>query len=192
MADMTNREPHVEIDSRPSGGTVYRHGFLWRMGGIPWFDDDGEIGGLVFEPKWFENRLTPAQLAEVEALVTEERADHPQEPEDLIRYHILERNGIQHEHRKGRPIEPRRPALGWYCSWCDATILNPAPADFRFIGGPANGRWIVTDGRPTLDVPVASPLTFGAGSPLEVSPEMGRVTYHRRGDVYVYPRWLPT
>lgn len=162
--------------------TLAQHGVAFRFNGIPWFDDD-EIGGFVSEPRWKEADLTGAQLREVEELVAEHRAARPQDKPDWVRWAVMEHNGVDHTHRPGKPLISRRPAYGYTCRYCDGAVVNPDPGDFPFYGGPADGTYLVTDGRPTWRVPVVEPVSVMVPTD-ELNATMGVAMYRRRGDAY--------
>jgi hypothetical protein len=42
------------------------------------------------------------------------------------------------------PIYPKRPAYGYDCKACSSWVINKDPGDRLFIGGPADGEWIVS------------------------------------------------
>lgn len=167
--------------------TIARHGLRFRMNGFPIYDD-GEIVGEIVEPWWDEDDLTADQAAEVDAFVAEWVAARPGDDPVWARWAILERDGVRHTHRQGKPIIPDRPARGYVCAMCQGWVVNENPGDFLFVGGPVDGRWIVTDGGPVWRVPIVadlSPATWLPEGSVMDTPTMQVATYVRRRNRYV-------
>lgn len=172
----------------PTTLTILQHGIRWRMRGIPIFDDDGEtIIGRIDETIWQEADLAADQKAELEAEISLYREARPEDDPLWVRWAIMEHSGVNHEHRRGRWLNERRPALGFECSMCRGCIVNEDPGDFEFVGGPANGRWFVTNGATLYRVPVPQLIvaTFKEG-PLEPNPNLNIANYFRHGDRYYF------
>lgn len=172
----------------PATARLAHHGLAYRMRGFPIYvyDDDGEriYTGVIDEPLWKESDLTDEQRAELDAEVAEELGRRPWAQRESwtperIRAYMLEWEGVEHDqHIKAKPIRDNRPAIGYVCAICDSWIVNDNPDDSPFVGGPLDGRWIVTDGRPAYDCLVPNedfrPALIG-GPDLA----MRRVTYYR-------------
>ena len=160
--------------------TLEAHGIRWR------FNDLLDPEEWVPESQWAEADLTAAHLAELKTWLDEHLAARPQDTRDFARWSLLEHNGVQHTHRRGRPFYPERPALGYECRICRGGIFIKEPGDSRFVGGPAHGQWHVTDGGPYWRVPIIERVSFSATSDA-MAPSMARVaTYRRERDVYVF------
>jgi hypothetical protein len=169
--------------------TVAQHGVRWRFNGFPIFDDDGCVVGTVQIPAWKEADLTEAQRQEVDEMVAKAVRERPNDPwtRDRFRWAIMESEGIEHTHRVGKPIVPRRPTMGYECPMCLGYIVNENPGDYLFVGGPADGRWIVTGGRSTFLVPIPAPILAAdlLQEPLNIAgPRMSVAQYQRVGDRY--------
>lgn len=170
-----------------------RHGLQYRIAelyaGVPWEDDCGRM--VVYAPvaKWPEADLTADQMAEVEALV-EKQMTPDRTPADRMWLHWATLNwlGVEHTHRMGEPIDRLRPARGYVCSMCRSWVVNEDPGDYPFVGGPADGWWIVTGGAMFYRVPIVKPLSV-ADFTLEATPQSHAVDvaeYQRRGGRYVF------
>jgi len=175
------------MDAMTHEGTLERHGIAFRFNGIPWYDDDGNLAGIVNEPWWDEADLTPEQSAELDGWIAEHLAARPQDDPLDVRWGNLEHNGVRHTHRQGAPLYKERPLYGYECSMCRASVINPDPGDSPFYGGPWDGRWIVTNGSATVEVPIIEPIsvTVSAETDLRAS-SMKTATYHRGRDGAYY------
>jgi hypothetical protein len=159
---MSRGEAVEALAERP---TLAAHGLWYRLNflsGQPHYDDDGEIDGYyTAEPQWREEDLTPADEAEVQRLVDEYLAAVPTADPLWVRWMMLEWDGVEHFHRKGRPLIELRPAYGYECAMCKAYVVAKDPGDARFRGGPVDGRWIVVPSdSQTWMFPVPRPLSI--------------------------------
>lgn len=164
---------------------LVHHGLAYRMQGFPIYEYNDEIGerelvGYINEPRWRESDLTESQRAELEAEITQELVGHEGEmTRDKVRWHLLEWEGVDHdEHKRGKPVDPIRPARGYECSVCGDWIMAKDPGDSPFVGGPLDGRWIVTNGRPAWDYALPND-DFNAALIGGPSLAMKRITYWR-------------
>lgn len=169
--------------------SLARHGLRWRLNflaGQPFYDEDGWVAGYYgAEPKWREEDLTPEDEAELTGWIAEHLAARPEDDPLWVRWATLENNGVEHYHRKGKPLIAERPARGYECLMCKGHIFNENPGDYPFYGGPADGRWIVTGGLPTFRVPIVPEITALAPDDGPASLSMSVATYYRYGDRYV-------
>lgn len=160
------------------------HGLAWRMRGFPIWEYDEETGereptGYIDEPRWRESDLTESQLVELEDEITAELVGHEGEmTRDKVRWHLLEWEGVDHDvHKYGKPVDPIRPARGYECAVCDAWIMSKEPGDAPFVGGPLDGKWIVTGGASRFYAPVVQPISVEERD--TASPLMPVVEYER-------------
>lgn len=174
---------------RKHDGTVESHGVRFRFNFLallpPTEDQDGTLRWHE-EPTWDEADLTVAQRAEVDGWVAEHVLARPRDTEMFARYATLEHNGISHTHREGKPVLPQRPAYGYTCAMCAGCIINPNPGDYLFVGGPIDGRWLVTDGSPVWRVPVLRPVSVRLSRAWMTSPFIDAATYRRVRDRYMF------
>lgn len=97
---------------------------------------------------------------------------------DKVRWHLLEWEGVDHDvHKYGKPVDRIRPARGYECAVCSAWIMPKEPGDSPFVGGPLDGKWLVTNGSSRIYAPVIQPIRW-AEEPNMV-PLMPVVEYER-------------
>lgn len=150
--------------------SVARHGIAYRFNGFPIFGEDAwpdetPIIGFMYEPPWREDELTQRHVAEVDALVAEWLAERPEDDPLTARYSILEHNGVEHAHRRGKLLLDRRPAYGYECAMCGSAIIARDPGDAPFYGGPFDGRWVITGGAQIWRVPIPATISLAPDDP---------------------------
>lgn len=178
--------------------TLAEHGVAWRFNGIPiwddredWYPEEPPVG-VVSESVWREADLTPEHWNELAEWFADDRSQMDERPhmaayfdDATLLYSLMDRNGIEHEHLRGKLLKEHRPAFGYECAMCKGYIIAKDPGDFPFYGGPLHGQWVVTDGRKSVLIPIMPEI------PVSYSPEdlpdvtVKVATYVRDGDRYV-------
>lgn len=173
--------------------TLSQHGLAHRFNGWPITDDYGDVIGYLHTDKWTEADLSQAHWDELAEWFAQDRAAFDEVPDRAaywtdarLLYGLMDRNGVEHDHLRGKPLIDRRPAYGYECGMCGSAIIAKEPGDYQFVGGPIDGRWIVTGGRQTWEVPVPPPVSvLASADPPRLTFET--VTYTRHGDCYYAP-----